>query len=60
MIKVNADELSRLRKIERAATALWNEHCKCHDALPAPQKFGMNYGQLLELGVALGLAKRKS
>ena len=55
-----ADELKRLRKIEKAAAKLWKAHCRSHDALLSPQKFGMNYGELLDLGVALGFAERSA
>ena len=55
--QISPDELKRLRRIEKVAHKLWSEHCASHDNLPAPQKFGMNYGTLLKLGIALGVAK---
>jgi len=52
-----ATEIERLRKIETAATNLWNAHCKSHDAQPSPQKFAMNYGELVKLAQALGIVE---
>jgi hypothetical protein len=49
-------ELERLLRIEAAARRLWNAHCESHDTRPSPQKYGMNYGPLVELGRALGVA----
>ena len=43
-----------------AARALWEAHCKSHDAIQQPdrgpidpRKYGMNYGELVELKKAL-------
>lgn len=43
-----------------AARALWDAHCKSHDAIQQPErgridprKYGMNYGELVELKKAL-------
>lgn len=49
-----ANAISRLEKIERTALALWHAHRRSHDRLDVPQKYGMNYGELVALGKALG------
>lgn len=54
------ERVAELSKIEAAARDLWTAHCKSQDTLPSPQKFGMNYGELLALGKALGLVETQS
>lgn len=61
--KADHAEIERLRKIELAGHALWNAHCKSHDAIPStrytpPKKWGMNYGELVALAEALGIVPR--
>lgn len=46
-------EIDRLERIEKAGQALWDAHVKSHGEKPAPQKYGMNYGELVALGRAL-------
>lgn len=61
-------ELERLYAIEDAARALWDAHCKSHDRYKHgpgvrdldPRKYGMNYGELVQLAEALGLTPEKS
>lgn len=58
-------DLERLQGIEMAARALWDAHNKSHDAIqhPArgidPRKYGMNYGELVSLGRALGIVPKE-
>lgn len=52
---LSGSEISRLRRIETAAKALVEAHKVSHDTKPWPLKYGMNYGELVELIHALGI-----
>lgn len=47
------DRAQQYRALATAARALLEAHCKTFREKPAPQKFGMNYGPLVELKDAL-------
>ena len=63
---VTGEELKQLVSIARAARALWDAHCKSHDAIQHPprgfdgRKFAINYGELVALADALGIVPRET
>jgi hypothetical protein len=59
-------EIARLRDVEIAARALWDAHCKSHEAHKSPDRgfnhlrYAMNYGELVDLAKSLGITPRET